>query len=178
MTSTIRCARSVPSMRKIASVLAFCSLAFQVTPAAAQLSDLGWESYGDGIGTRVQIPFGIFSVTAETGADRDSQVFRTPDGRAQVHVFAIPNQYTESPARHLQRTFPADRSILTYDRVAPHFFAISARRNGQILYRRCNFSPNEGGTIHCIELRYPEAEKRAWDSIVTRISRSLRPLYS
>ena len=33
-------------------------------------------------------------------------------------------------------------------------------------------SPSE---IHCIELAYPEGEKRAFDGIVTRISLSLRP---
>jgi hypothetical protein len=29
--------------------------------------------------------------------------------------------------------------------------------------------------IHCVDLRYPRGEKRAWDRIVTRISLSLRP---
>jgi hypothetical protein len=30
--------------------------------------------------------------------------------------------------------------------------------------------------IHCIDLRYPVGQKRAWDGVVTRISLSLRPL--
>jgi hypothetical protein len=29
--------------------------------------------------------------------------------------------------------------------------------------------------IHCIDLRYPAAQERSWDSTVTRISLSLRP---
>jgi hypothetical protein len=49
-------------------------------------------------------------------------------------------------------------------------------RGSTILYRRCNFSANRGGTIHCIDLSYPRSQKRAWDGTVTRISRSLRPL--
>jgi hypothetical protein len=42
-----------------------------------------------------------------------------------------------------------------------------------IYYSRCNFG---GAAIHCFDLAYPQAEKRAWDAIVTRISLSLRPL--
>jgi hypothetical protein len=44
-------------------------------------------------------------------------------------------------------------------------------RNGLILYPRCNFSRN---MIHCIDVRYPDEQERAWDGIVTRISLSLR----
>jgi hypothetical protein len=36
--------------------------------------------------------------------------------------------------------------------------------------------PDARGAIHCLDLVYPQAEKRAWDGVVTRISRSLRPL--
>jgi hypothetical protein len=67
---------------------------------------------------------------------------------------------------------------LNYDRVAQKFFAVSTNRARTVLYRRCNFSGNRGGTMHCIDLAYPLSEKRAWDAPVTRISRSLRPLFS
>jgi hypothetical protein len=56
------------------------------------------------------------------------------------------------------------------------FFAISSTQQGLIFYSRCNFSTDAGGAIHCLDLVYPQAEKRAWDDVVTRISRSLRPL--
>jgi hypothetical protein len=45
-----------------------------------------------------------------------------------------------------------------------------------ILYSRCNFSGRGRRAIHCFDIRYPQEEKRSWDSIITRISRSLRPL--
>jgi hypothetical protein len=83
-----------------------------------------------------------------------------------------------STAWSLRTYMKGSRSALNYDRVAPHFFAVSMNRNGTVLYRRCNFSGNRGRTMHCIDLAYPVREKRAWDSTVTRISRSLRPLYS
>jgi hypothetical protein len=54
------------------------------------------------------------------------------------------------------------------------FVAISSVRHVLIFYSRCNFSAD--AAIHCFDLVYPRQEKRAWDAVVTRISRSLRPL--
>jgi hypothetical protein len=68
------------------------------------------------------------------------------------------------------------RTALAYERITRSFFAISAKRQGVISYSRCNFSSLAGGAIHCFDLVYPSAEERAWKAIVTRISRSLRPL--
>ena len=66
--------------------------------------------------------------------------------------------------------------MLDYERVTRSFFAISSERRGLIFYSRCNFSAEAGGAIHCFDLVYRQDEKRAWDPVVTRISRSLRPL--
>ena len=66
-------------------------------------------------------------------------------------------------------------TALDYERITPSFFAISAERDGLIFYSRCNFSSDVGGAIHCFDLVYPSAEERAWNAIVTRISRSLQP---
>jgi len=60
--------------------------------------------------------------------------------------------------------------------VTRRFFAISSERRGLIFYSRCIFSVEAGGAIHCFDRVYPQDEKRAWDPVVTRISRSLRPL--
>jgi len=68
------------------------------------------------------------------------------------------------------------RAALEYERVTRSFFAISSIREGVVYYSRCNFSWHAGGAVHCFDLTYPQQEERAWDAIVTRISRSLRPL--
>jgi hypothetical protein len=68
-------------------------------------------------------------------------------------------------------------SELDYHAVANHFFAVSKYSGSMVLYRRCNFSSKNYGLIHCIDLAYPSEEERLWDDTVTRISRSLRPLY-
>ena len=50
---------------------------------------------------------------------------------------------------------------------------MTGTRNDLTFYSRCNFVPKPNGTMHCVYLQYPEREERAWDGIVTRISRSL-----
>lgn len=108
----------------------------------------------------------------EVSAESDQiMAFSTADGRSRFEFFSIPNTRRESPAQFAKR---ADnrRDKLDYKRITGNFIAASMIRNGRTLYRRCNFSR---GMIHCIDLRYPAAEERAWDKTVTRISLSLRP---
>ena len=127
-------------------------------------------------GTRVEYPQDLFS---EPKAEEvPGRVFTSRDGRARLHIFSMDNPQRLSPRAFMQSQFPAHRSTLTYDRVARNFFAISTRREGMIVYLRCNFSSAAGGSLHCVDVRYPIGEKRAWDGTVTRISRSLRPLPS
>jgi hypothetical protein len=157
-------------MRQYLLLAASC-LAMTSCPAHAQRS---WVEYRDGRGTRVEYPQDIFSIQA--GAEGGGQVLTTRDGRARLHMFSMENPKALAPREFMRSHFPASRSTLTYDRVARNFFAVSTRREGMIVYLRCNFSSARGGTLHCVDIRYPQDEKRAWDAIVTRISRSVRPL--
>ena len=135
-----------------------------------------WSVYADQRGTRIPYPAHIFSVDRGHGENGTGQVFTTRDGRARIHMYSLPNTQGDSPSVYLRKYFPVNRALLTYDRVTGNFFAISSRRDGMIIYMRCNFSPNAGGTLHCVDLRYPISEKLAWDEIITRISLSVRPL--
>ena len=100
----------------------------------------------------------------------------TADGRAQLSIYSRPNEAGETPSTYLQNKLRYPRSAIQYQRVTRSFFAISTETDGTIYYSRCNFSANAGGAIHCFDLMYPQTEKKAWDGVVTRISRSLRPL--
>jgi hypothetical protein len=152
--------------------LAIASLAVLASGrAGAQGGDQGWATFVGESGTTLQYPRNVFPVAAGEDVPR-GPLFTTRDGRARLHIFAIPNERNESPAAFLKRVYPSDRGALSYDRVAGNFFALSGIKDGRILYRRCNFSR---GTIHCADLQYPRGEKRAWDGIVTRVSHSLRP---
>jgi hypothetical protein len=143
------------------------------SPARAQER---WAAYTDARGTRIEYPQDLFS--DQIDAEGGGEAFATRDRRARLHMFSMDNPKRLSPREFLRNYFPASRSTLTYDRVASNFFAVSTRREGMIVYLRCNFSSARGGTLHCADIRYPINEKRNWDGIVTRISRSVRPLPS
>jgi hypothetical protein len=127
-------------------------------------------------GTTVDYPAGIFSEPGGTADKGTGQRFNSTDGRAVLTIYARENEDSDTPASYLRKNLRMPRSALGYERITPSFFAISSERNGIVLYSRCNFSADAGGAIHCFDLVYPQAEARAWDGIVTRISRSLRPL--
>jgi hypothetical protein len=152
-----------------AYLIALALIGLTLPPAQAAPHD--WTTLRHD-GAIVQLPRDIFAVEAGEG-DPKGRLLATPEGRARLHVFTVRNERSESPAQFLARVFPRDRGRLTYQRVARSFFAVSQPAQGErILYRRCNFVRD---VIHCVDLQYPLAEKRAWDGIVTRVSLSLRP---
>jgi hypothetical protein len=154
-------------------ILGCCLLPATATVFAAN-SDPDWEEFlVPDFGTRVQYPAGIFSVSRGKAEVGTGQHLSTPDERASLTIYARANDTGETPTSYLRKNLQMADSIIQYRRITPSFFAISAEREGMIYYSRCNFG---GGAIHCFDLAYPQAEKRAWDAIVTRISLSLRPL--
>jgi len=146
--------------------------------ARAETAAATWAVYRDAQGTSVEYPRDVFAVEQEPSEQEPGRVFSTEDGRARFHVYSLPNPNALSPGAFMRANFRAQRSALTYDRVSQNFFALSTRRDGMIVYLRCNFSSARAGALHCVDIRYPVNEKRDWDGIVTRISRSLRPLAS
>jgi hypothetical protein len=84
-------------------------------------------------------------------------------------VQSVPNPENYSPATFLAKKRPPAGII--YKRITPEFFVVSSIRKDRIWYNRCN---RGNGTIDCVLINYPAAEKRQWDSVVTRISHTLR----
>ena len=142
--------------------------------ARAEVRILDWQTFEvPEFGTRVEYPARIFTAVceAEKGGGRR---FESRDGRAILSIYARENEDDDTPASYLRKNLR--QRTLDYERVTRSFFAISSERDGIIYYSRCNFSRPARGSLHCFDLVYPQAEKRAWDSVVTRISLSLRPL--
>ena len=164
-----------------AAVASNLILALSVLPSAdaqARLPEaLDWRTFLiPGFGTTVEYPAGIFSVPDGKAEKGVGERFKSADGRAELAIYSRENEDADTPASYLRKNLRVPRSALDYERVARRFFAISSERQGVILYSRCNFSSEAGGALHCFDLIYSRAERRAWDAIVTRISRSLRPL--
>ncbi|MGA7485814.1 MAG: hypothetical protein WBW74_02580 [Xanthobacteraceae bacterium] len=138
---------------------------------------LDWQKFQiPEFGTTVDYPAGIFTAPHGKAEKGVGQRLNSADGRSVLTVYSRENEDSDTPASYLKRNLRVARSVLDYERVTRSFFAISSERQGLIFYSRCNFSSEAGGAIHCFDLIYPREERRAWDAIVTRISRSLRPL--
>jgi hypothetical protein len=147
-----------------------CLLAVFPAANAQPSGDLGWSTLANRFGATVDFPGALF--TKQVSADEKLIAFRTADGRSRFEFFSIPNSRGKSPSQFARRAANG-RENLDYKRITTSFIAASTIQSGRVLYRRCNFSRR---MIHCIDLRYPAPEERAWDNTVTRISLSLRPL--
>ncbi len=142
-----------------------------------QPQDLDWQTFQiPEFGTAVDYPAGIFTAPHGKAEKGVGQRLNSADGRSVLTVYSRENEDGDTPASYLKRNLRVARSVLDYERVTRSFFAISSERQGLIFYSRCNFSSEAGGAIHCFDLVYPREERRGWDAIVTRISRSLCPL--
>jgi hypothetical protein len=156
--------------------MGFFCLPIGATGSLAQpAKDLGWETYTDANGTREDFPARLFVVRAGPAEKGVGQGWTTADGRARLSVYVLRNSEGHTPASYLNRYLTERPWEIGYKRVTRDFFAVSKYSGNRILYRRCNFS--HVGNIHCVDLGYPSRDKRAWDTIVTRMSRSLRPLH-
>jgi hypothetical protein len=126
-------------------------------------------------GTAVDYPSNIFSVEAGPAPRGTGRRLQTDDGRAEFMLYVSPNDEHDSPRSYVRKYLAVPTAKLDYTRITDRFFVVSGIQEGRVFYSRCNYPRGSTGPMQCIYLLYPEAETRAWDAIVTRISRSLRP---
>jgi hypothetical protein len=124
------------------------------------------------LGTTMDFPHAVFSKADGHAHKNVGRRYRTADGRARVSVWTQHNTRRDTPAGYLRRTFAIPRGTLDYERHTADFAAVSGVYGGRIYYLRCNLSAH--GTFHCFDLAYPARERKTWDVVVTRMSRSLR----
>jgi hypothetical protein len=125
-------------------------------------------------GMRVDYPAGVFAIDLGPADKGPGRVFRSNDGTAGFTFYVQANTEHDTPDSFLSLRLSAAHTKIDYLRVTERFVAVSGVRGGQIYYSRCNFPYGASGPIHCMELVYSKAEKRAWDPVVTRVSLSLR----
>ena len=88
-------------------------------------------------------------------------------------MFVRPNERDETPAQFIKRVIVDDPQPHLSAR-HPEFPCLLGPRTATASSTAVAIFPR-GGLIHCVDLRYPRGEKRAWDAIVTRISLGLGP---
>ena len=138
-------------------------------PALASARDAEWRRYViPSTGTSVDMPVSIFTSDGGAPESGTGRRFFTEDRRADLTVQSVPNPENDSPATFLAKQRPPAGII--YKRITSDFFVVSSIRNDRIWYNRCN---RGNGTLNCVLINYPAAEKRQWDSVVTRISHTL-----
>ena len=148
----------------------FAALIFAVVPVLASADDTEWQRYViPSTGTSVDMPVSIFTSDAGPPEGGTGRRFFTEDRRADLTVQSVPNPENDSPATFLTKKRPPAGII--YKRITSDFFVVSSIRNDRIWYNRCN---RGNGTMNCVLINYPSEEKRQWDDVVTRISRTLR----
>jgi hypothetical protein len=149
--------------------IALGALGLALSPTLAAAEPISWNRYQvPETGAGVDFPTSIFTEPAGKPEAGYGGRFLTSDRRADLTVQSVANDAGRSPAVFLARKNPPPDII--YKRVTPRFFVVSSFRKGKIWYDRCNFA---GRYIHCVLINYPAAEKRRWDSVVSRISNTL-----
>ena len=163
----------MPGRTSVAAAIVLTAAAASC-PSFAEI-DADWRSFDDrASGTHVEYPAVIFSVSeASQSGDRPGQAFATRDGRAHLAVFAVHNPGRRSAAAFIASNLRVPASTLHYQRTTSSFFVVSGIHDDNIFYARCNSSADHT-RLHCINMVYPAREKRRWDAVVTRISRTLR----
>lgn len=155
-------------LRRHCIALGIASVFAVPSPISAAPASVEWVRYHvPETGAAVEIPASIFTEPAGKPEGGHGGRFWTSDRRADLTVQSVDNVGL-SPAVFLARKNPPPGIV--YKRVTPRFFVVSSVRNGRIWYNRCNFA---GRFAHCVLINYPAAEKRQWDSVVTRISNTL-----
>lgn len=149
--------------------ISLATLAILLTASVAHAQSTGWIAYVvPETGATAQIPTTIFTEDGGRPEEGYGKRFETSDKRANLTVQSVSNDAGYSPSEFLAKKNPPPNIV--YKRVTPRFFVVSSIRGDKIWYDRCNFV---GRTVNCVLINYPAAEKRQWDSVVTRISYSL-----
>jgi hypothetical protein len=136
---------------------------------AAAAQPVSWSRYSvPETGAVVDMPTSIFSEDGGKPPSGYGRQFLSSDRRADLTIQSVRNTAGDSPAAFLAKKKPP--ANIVYKRVTPRFFVVSSLRSGKIWYDHCNFTERY---VNCILINYPAAEKREWDSVVTRISNTL-----
>lgn len=124
-----------------------------------------------------------FGTTAELPADwkpdpppanGDGLIFRSPDGRASVTVSGSFNVWDSIDEAMKIYEQPQDGETVTYRHREPRALVVSGTRGDVIFYAKHILSCRDQ-VWNSVHIEYPARDKTAYDPLVTRVARSLRP---
>jgi len=106
--------------------------------------------------------------------EEDFQRFSGPNKDIYFRVAGLPNDEGLSP-KEIRAEYVKNRgkSEIVYERTKTDFLVLSGIRDQKIFYSKIAVSPNTKN-ICVLHIVYPQKAKRAFDPIVTRMSRSFK----
>ena len=106
--------------------------------------------------------------------NEDFQRFSGPNKDIYFRVAGLLNEEHMSPTQ-IRKEYIKNRgkSEIVYERTKSDFLVLSGIRDGKIFYSKVAVSPNTNN-ICVLHIVYPQKAKRAFDAIVTRMSRSFK----
>jgi hypothetical protein len=106
--------------------------------------------------------------------DEDFQRFSGPNKDIYFRIAELPNDEHMSP-KQIRAEYIKNRGNgeIVYERTKTDFLVLSGIRAQKIFYSKVAVSPN-AKNICVLHIVYPQNAKKAFDAIVTRMSRSLK----
>ncbi|HTR87972.1 MAG TPA: hypothetical protein VMI56_26050 [Reyranella sp.] len=155
-------------MRPLVSALALAALASVPATGGPSLATYANSRFG----YTVEYPADLL-VPQEEAENGDGRAFEARHGRAQILVYGGYNALNESPAELAGRAETDCAGHHAQYRVAkPNLVAISCTTTDGILYQKTMI---RGDTLTTLRAAYPSSERKVWDGVVARMSRSLVP---
>jgi hypothetical protein len=135
-----------------------------------------WTIYEDANSNcLLEYPAGLFRPEAGQRSDEPRR-FSGPDAHVYFRIKGVKNPHGWSPRaikeKFLSKDVPGD---VSYDRTRRDFFVVSGYRGADIFYTKVALSSDRSSAC-VLEITYPRVQKKSFDQIVTRISRSFRSL--
>ncbi|MBC8035709.1 MAG: hypothetical protein H7X89_00610 [Rhizobiales bacterium] len=140
-----------------------------LAPTAARAES--WAVYQDGLHEcRLEYASDVF--TQDSLDEEKFQRFSGPNKQTYFRVKGLPNQEKWSPAQiraeYIKSRGAAD---VVYERTKRDFLVLSGFRGDNIFYTKVALS-SDNEIICVLDISYPRKAKRAFDAVVTRMSRS------
>ncbi|HKQ95581.1 MAG TPA: hypothetical protein VJS40_08245 [Aestuariivirgaceae bacterium] len=138
-------------------------------------ADLHWRIYEDtDFGCVLDYPAALFRPGPSNPDEPRRFSSKSADVYFRIQGVENANGWTPQAIReqYLSADMPGD---VTYDRTRSDFVVLSGYRGESIFYTKVAVSTDRSSA--CVfEITYPREQKKAFDRIVTRMSRSLRSL--
>ena len=135
-------------------------------------ADLRWTRYKGVESCVIDYPTSLFH--PEAVPPGKPLLFSSRNVEIFFRIQGVANTGGWSPQRIREKYLSADiPGDLTYDRVRSNFVVLSGHRGTKIFYTKVALSPDRDSAC-ILEITYPRLQKKMFDRIVTRMSRSLR----